>query len=111
MRTSDPRFINFMIADAIRAGKFPKSREPHYRRLFASDPDGATALIERLAPALANAQPGAADDPLPAHWFPELARGGPEPAVREEPRSLIAGSRPRPPAAQEEGLPAQWFPE
>jgi hypothetical protein len=29
MRTSDPRYVEFMISEGVRAGKFGEDRRPH----------------------------------------------------------------------------------
>ena len=105
MRTSDPRFVEFMISEGVRAGKFPESRRPHYRALFAADPDGTAALIDRLAPGL---RVTPVEEALPADWFRVGARLA-RPAVRES--APVVASTPVPPAASGEALPERWFPE
>ena len=37
---------------AVAAGKFPPARREHYARMLQADPEGATALIDSLAPGL-----------------------------------------------------------
>ena len=58
----------YVISEAVRAGKFSESRADHYRQMFDADPPGT----ERVLAALASALPG--EHPYPPELFPELAR-------------------------------------
>ena len=40
------------LDDAIRAGKFPPARRPHYEALLKADPEGGTALLAALSDGL-----------------------------------------------------------
>lgn len=41
-----------VLAAAVKAGKFPKSRMDHYRAMLAADPAGAEDIIKKLAPGM-----------------------------------------------------------
>jgi hypothetical protein len=58
----------YVIAEAIRAGKFSPQRAKHWRRQYDCDPVGTEAAIAVLAPALDETQP------YPRDLFPELAK-------------------------------------
>lgn len=51
---------------AIKAGKFPPARRDHWKALWAADPDGTKATIDKLAanviPVLASGFPGVGDE-------------------------------------------------
>lgn len=69
---------------AIKAGKFPPARRDHWKTLWAADPDGTKATIEKLAsnviPVLASGFPGVGDeaetDIVYAAMYPEAAKAG-----------------------------------
>lgn len=109
MRTSDPKFVDFMLGWAIRAGKIPAERRPHYEALFARDPDGTTALLDKLAPGLPPEAAATVEAGLPSSWFRPSARLA-RPTVLEA-KAASAPARPSPPAANADALPEAWFPE
>jgi len=79
-----------VVAEAIKAGKFPPSRRDHYVRAWEADPDGTRALLTAaadkggLAPGLIpvnerGGEPSLEDvsvEAYPSEWLPEIERGG-----------------------------------
>lgn len=72
-----------ILDDAIKAGKFPPARREHWKTLWAADPDGTKATIEKLAanviPVLASGFPGVGDeaetDIVYAQMYPDTKVG------------------------------------
>jgi hypothetical protein len=71
-----------VLDEAIRAGKFPPGRRDHWKALWAADPDGTKATIDKLAanviPVMATGYPGVTDesevDLVYASMYPEARR-------------------------------------
>jgi hypothetical protein len=61
---------DYVINEAVRAGKFSPQRARHWRRQYDEDPAGTEATIAVLSPALDGPQP------YPRDLFPELAKEG-----------------------------------
>lgn len=55
-----------VLDTAIKAGKFPPARRDHWKTLWAADPDGTKATIDKLAanviPVSASGYPGVGDE-------------------------------------------------
>lgn len=73
-----------LIGDAVKAGKFPRSRVEHYTNLYNSDPEGTKQVLSSLAPGVIpvhergiapadNGGSGAADNAYPDSWKPSVA--------------------------------------
>lgn len=70
-----------LLGAAVRAGKFSRERQEHYRALFDADPKGTRELLAAMAPVLAGEPPKAPkprkpnviepyqDDSYPADWL------------------------------------------
>jgi hypothetical protein len=65
----DPYRREYVLAQAVSAGKFAPERSTHYRTLYDRDPAGTEVLLARLASGVA-AGGGA---PYPRELFPELS--------------------------------------
>lgn len=70
-----------LLSAAVKAGKFPRSRRPHYEALLSADPEGTRALIDSLAVGVVpveevGIQGGdapTADTSYPEGWAPTVA--------------------------------------
>jgi hypothetical protein len=73
-----------VLASAVKAGKFPPARREHWKTLWAADPDGTKATIEKLAanviPVSASGYPGVGDeteqDLIYSAMYPDTKAGG-----------------------------------
>lgn len=98
---------DYLISEAIRAGKFTAARAQHYRQMYDRDPAGTEQLLAALAPAgtaLAAAGalaghpgPQAEPAPYPRELFPELARHDRHAPVAPA-LAAVAAPQPAPPA-------------
>jgi hypothetical protein len=78
----------YLLDDAVRAGKFPSDRKHVYRDMFDRDPQGTLTLINSLAPGIEPGVAAALDrlgerSPYPRELFPEL---------RRRPRAVLAAA-------------------
>ena len=82
-----------LIEGAIKAGKFPRSSEQHYRKLLAADREGTKKLLAELEPGIipvdreelgepSSGEEIAAGEAYPKSWLPEL--GGRDGRVTQE---------------------------
>jgi hypothetical protein len=94
-RESEPGYREYVLDRAVRAGKFPASRKPHYRRLYDKDPAATRALIGQLASGLPPAAHRQDEGGLPDEWFPAGGRN-------RKPSTAVALE------AKEGGLPVEW---
>lgn len=66
---------NAFLDQAVRAGKFPRSRRGHYEKLWAADADGTRQLIDSLAegvvPVDETGSPGGEADPAVQAAYPD----------------------------------------
>jgi hypothetical protein len=106
---------DYLIGEAVAAGKFMAERAPFYRERYDRDPAGTEQVLAMLAPALAGVA-GLEPAPYPRELFPELDRrarraaGVPAtfaPAATAPPAATAAHARPVTPAAESALTPEQ----
>jgi hypothetical protein len=85
-------FREYVLDQAVEAGKFAASRKPEYRTMYNRDAKGTVALINRLESLTGGVKPVEAG--LPTEWFPELRAAGATPGADDG-----------------VGLPESWFHE
>jgi hypothetical protein len=104
---SDPTRREAVLAEAVRAGKFPAHRVPHYRREYDRDPAGTEALIAALyavggdvlghSRAAARVEPGQAQHPHPVVPAAEVELDAEQVGAWSRqlfPEAVAAGSKP-----------------
>jgi hypothetical protein len=92
----------YVLAEAVRAGKFSAKRAAHWRKQYDRDPASTEAALAMLAPALDGPQP------YPRDLFPELAKKdrGSFRALRSSPAATAPAPAPSSPSVGRTGLVA-----
>jgi hypothetical protein len=83
---------DYLIGQAVQAGKFTAARAPFYQEMYDRDPAGTEQILAMLGPALAGVRglDPAEQQPYPRSLFPELDRR----ARRQAAPPAIAGNAP-----------------
>lgn len=109
--TDAERVRENIIDEGIKARKFSASRADHYRRLYASDPEGTKRLIASLAPGLPGGTAAIQDDSYDRSWLSPEERNRPTAAnVAATPAPAAPVSAPAATvAAGDDSYPTDWL--
>jgi hypothetical protein len=107
---------DYLVEQAVQAGKFPPERRGHWRTLYDRDPAGTETTLAALAPALVGVRTPSAllagDSPYPRELFPELVRADRRAVVTTQVAPATAAvAHPRPAAPPPEASETELSPE